>query len=122
MTKSSQKKKTTEPAAGQLQQQQEALMASPFQRQEKTLEEAYVQVLTGTDESDPKTWAFIVTKAVEGGLSRETICEALSYDWSSVTRWMAGRSTPPAFTRRALKQEFIRLLQTRRQVFVSAAE
>ncbi|MFA6264984.1 MAG: hypothetical protein WC670_04615 [Pseudolabrys sp.] len=120
MAKIAQKKKITEHASGQPRRQQEALMDSRFEQQEKVLVSAYVQVLRDTDESDAKAWAYIVTKAVDGGLSKEILCQELSYDWSTMTRWMAGRSAPPPFTRRALKQEFIRLLQTR--PFVFAAE
>ncbi len=99
------------------QQQQEM----PFARQEQMLNSTYIQVLRNTDASDPSNWKYIVTKAIEGGLSKEVLCKELHYDWSTFSRWKAGRNAPPTFTRQALKLEFIKLLESHRSRFVAAA-
>lgn len=107
MTSLSQKKK---PSLVPQQQQQEA----SFARYEERIKDAYVETLEELDAAETANWAYIVAKVIEGGVTKEVLCKELSYDWSTFTRWRAGQSAPPVFTRGALKQEFIRLLKARR--------
>lgn len=72
--------------------------------------DACIKQIQGLDEH--AHWALLVARARQAGLAKEDICRELSCAWSTVTRWIAGRTSPGPAARTAIKAKLLRMLAT----------
>jgi hypothetical protein len=71
---------------------------------------AHIRGIRAVDESDKSQWHVIISLALNGGLSKETLAESFSCNLMTINRWKAGQNAPGPMARKAIKRELIDLL------------
>lgn len=71
---------------------------------------AYVDYLSAIDEAEADQWQAVISTALRAGLEKEQLAAAFGCSAVTIGRWKAGLNVPGLMTRKAIKNELVKML------------